>query len=500
MREGIVLGHKISETWIEVDKAKIEVIEKLPAQTNIKGVRSFLGHAGLYRRFIKDFSCIAKPLTNFLMKDVRFDFSDECVQAFQVLKEKLITAPVMIAPDWASPFEVMCDARDTALGAVLGQKREKCIHVIYYASMTLSAAQVNYATTEKELLAVFFALDKFRSYLIESKVVVHTDHSALKYLMAKKDAKPRLIHWILLLQEFDLEIIHRNGTENQVADHLSRLENPSQGNEIIHDDFPDEQLFEINNLPCLLAKYGVRHKVATLYHPQTSGQVEVSNRELKRILEKTVGASRKEWSRKLDDALWGYHTAFKTPIGTGDERVLQLNELDEFRLDAYENAKLYKEKTKRWHDQNIVHREFVVGQLVLLYNSRLKLIPGSKLNKKNTVRAEFNKFGWRPLLDNADPYYPELVWQFYANFEEKNKTGMQHIRTYVKGVTIELTTASLAAILKFPNDGPLVVFNQLDIFLSDITFRIPQAWSRLHYFTSQTGSRSFRRLSRCLIA
>ncbi|XP_073019319.1 uncharacterized protein [Primulina eburnea] len=115
VREGIVLGHKISETGIEVDKAKIEVIEKLPAPSKIRGVRSFLGHAGLYRRFIKDFSCIASPLTNLLIKDVRFDFSDECVQAFQVLKDKLITAPVMIAPDWGSPFEVMCDANDTAL-------------------------------------------------------------------------------------------------------------------------------------------------------------------------------------------------------------------------------------------------------------------------------------------------------------------------------------------------------------------------------------------------
>ncbi|XP_073309913.1 uncharacterized protein [Primulina huaijiensis] len=199
VRVGIVLGHKILVTGIEVDKAKIEVIEKLPATTNIKGVCSFLGHAGFYRRFIKDFSCIAKPLTNLLIKDVCFDFSDECVQAFQVLKEKLITVPVMIAPDLGSPFEAMCDASDTALGTVLWQKREKCIHVIYYASMTLSAAQLNYATTEKELLAVVFALDKFRSYFIGSKVIVYTDYSALKYLMAKKDAKPRLIRWILLL-------------------------------------------------------------------------------------------------------------------------------------------------------------------------------------------------------------------------------------------------------------------------------------------------------------
>ena len=116
-----------------------------------------------------------------------------------MLKDKLISAPIVLEPDWSHPFELMCDASDFAIGAVLGQKREKFFQVIYYASRTLNDAQLNYATTEKELLAIVFAFDKFRPYLIGNKVVVHTDHSAIKYLMSKKDAKPRLIRWVLLL-------------------------------------------------------------------------------------------------------------------------------------------------------------------------------------------------------------------------------------------------------------------------------------------------------------
>jgi len=116
--EGIVLGHKISSKGIEVDQAKIEVIEKLPPPVYVKGVRSFLGHAGFYHRFIKDFSKIAKPLCNLLVKDSEFKFDVECLNAFSMIKEKLVTAPIIIAPYWDIPFELMCDASDYTIGVV----------------------------------------------------------------------------------------------------------------------------------------------------------------------------------------------------------------------------------------------------------------------------------------------------------------------------------------------------------------------------------------------
>nr|GEV44488.1 reverse transcriptase domain-containing protein [Tanacetum cinerariifolium] len=551
MVKDIVLGHKISKKGIKVDKAKIEVISKLPHPTTVKGIRSFLRHAGFYQRFIKDFSKISRPMTHLLEKNALFVFFDDCVQAFQTLKKKLTKAPILIAPNWDQPFGFMCDASDFAVGLVLGQRIEKHFRPIHYASKTMTEAESNYTTSEKEMLAVVYAFEKFRSYLIMNKSIVYTDHFALKYLFAKKDAKERLLRWILLLQEFDFKVINTKGAENYAADHLSRLENPYEnvldpkeineffpletisklsyhnqstlwfadfanyhaGNLIIkgmsrqqknkffkdvkHYFWDDPFLFKtcadqvirrcvagqeavdllttcnseptgghydanynakkvfdsgfywptiykdafelvkncnscqrqgkfsqrdempqnaIQELPTndarvvvkflkslfsrfgtpntiisdrgthfcndqfakVMSKYGVTHRLSTAYHPQTSGQVEVTNRGLKRILERMVGENHASWTNKLDDALWTFRTDFKTPIGctpyrlvygkschlplelehkaywalkhanfdlktAGDHCKLQLNELHELRDQAYEFINLQGE-------------------------------------------------------------------------------------------------------------------------------------------------------------
>nr|GEW31211.1 reverse transcriptase domain-containing protein [Tanacetum cinerariifolium] len=169
----------------------------------------------------RTFQRISRPMTHLLEKETPFVFSKDSIDAFETLKNKLTETPILVVPDWNLPFELMCDASDFEIGAVLGKRKTKHFQPIHYASKTMTEAQIHYTTMEKEMLAVVYAFEKFRPYLVLSKSIMYTDHSALKYLFSKQDAKPRLIQWVLLLQEFDIIIRDKKGTENLVADHLS---------------------------------------------------------------------------------------------------------------------------------------------------------------------------------------------------------------------------------------------------------------------------------------
>ncbi|RVW80562.1 Retrovirus-related Pol polyprotein from transposon 17.6 [Vitis vinifera] len=408
VHQGIVLGHIISKKGIEVDKAKVELIVKLPSPTTIKAVRQFLGHAGFYRRFIKDFSKLSKPLCELLAKDAKFIWDERCQKIFDQLKQFLTTAPIVRALNWQLPFEVMCDASDFAIGVVLGQREDGKPYVIYYASKTLNEAQRNYTTTEKEL-------DKKG---VENVVADHLSRLAIahnSHVLPINDDFP----------EESLMLLEKTPWYAHIANYLVAGEVPNQ---IIRKCVPEEEqqgiLSHCHENACgghfasqkttmkvlQSSQVGVKHKVATPYHPQTSRQVELTNREIKNILMKVVITSRKDWSIKLHDSLWAYRTTYQdysryvslSPslckachlpmeveykawwaikrlnmdlIRAGAKRCLDLNEMEELRNDAYINSKVVKQKMKRWHDQLISNKEFWKGQRVLLYDSRLHIFP-----------------------------------------------------------------------------------------------------------------------------
>ncbi|CAH9124286.1 unnamed protein product [Cuscuta epithymum] len=212
------LGHIITQEGVSVDPSKIEVVIDWPTPTTVTEVRSFLGLAGYYRRFVKDFSKIAKPLTNLTKKTTKFIWDEECKKAFQELKQRLTTAPILTLPSGTEGFEVYTDACLKGLGCVLMQNGK----VVAYASRQLKTHEVNYPTHDLELAAVIFALKLWRHYLYGVQCKIYTDHKSLKYIFTQKELNMRQRRWLELVKDYDLEIQYHEGKANVVADALSR--------------------------------------------------------------------------------------------------------------------------------------------------------------------------------------------------------------------------------------------------------------------------------------
>ncbi|GBB96358.1 hypothetical protein RclHR1_27350003 [Rhizophagus clarus] len=228
------LGHIVGRDGLKPEEKKIEKIRNMERPRNVKEIRSFLGLCSYYRKFVKDFSRIAKPISNLVRKNVEFKWEEKQQEAFEELKKRLMEYPVLIQPDFNKKFILMTDASGEGLGAVLGQRDENGKErVIAYASRSLTGAETNYAITDLECLAVVWAVQHFHKFLIERKFEIITDHAALKGLMNAKIPKGRRARWIMELQQYDCEMIHRSGKENKNADALSRMkyENSSKSNE-----------------------------------------------------------------------------------------------------------------------------------------------------------------------------------------------------------------------------------------------------------------------------
>ena len=229
----IYLGHSVSQKGIAPDPRKTEILEKYPVPRSIDEVRSFIGFTNFYRNFIPKYSHIATPLTGLLRKGAKFEWENEQQAAFDSLRKRLISEPIMIHPDFKKEFIVATDASNHALGAVLLQEHEGIELPIAYASKVMTKAERNYSVTEKEALAVVFGLKQFKKIIYGYEITVKTDHSSLVYLFQNKLLEGRLSRWSLLVQDFCAKIVYKPGKDHVIADALSRIRmdegNPEQG-------------------------------------------------------------------------------------------------------------------------------------------------------------------------------------------------------------------------------------------------------------------------------
>jgi hypothetical protein len=212
------LGHTISHDGISVDPSKVQEVMDCKPPKSVHQIRSFLGLAGYYRRFIPDFSRITKPMTKLLKKGVKFVWSEACEKAFHTLRQHLTSAPSLVQPDNSKPFEVFCDASGTGLGCVLMQEGR----VIAYASRALRPHELNYPTHDLELAVVVHALKIWRHYLMGNRCNIFTDHKSLRYIFTQSELNMRQRRWLELINDYDLEVHHHPGKANVVADALSR--------------------------------------------------------------------------------------------------------------------------------------------------------------------------------------------------------------------------------------------------------------------------------------
>ncbi|GJZ52746.1 reverse transcriptase domain-containing protein [Tanacetum coccineum] len=384
VKEGIVLGHKISKSGIEVDKSKVDVIAKLPHPTTVKGIRSFLSHAGFYRRFIQDFSKIAQPMTHLLEKETPFIFSKECIEAFETLKMKLTQAPILVAPEGMHRSNMI---RRCVHGKEAFDILEAC-----HNGPTGGHHGAN-LTAKKVFDAGFFWPTIYKD---AHELVKNCDSCQRQGKISQRDrafkipskfVKSLTFGSLTTMGSFPVFKRNKYNTCGHV-DYFVEMCIFGAPRAIISDrgtHFCNDQFAKV------MLKYGVTHRLSTAYHPQTSGQVEVSNRGLKRILERTIGENRASWSDKLDDALWAFRTAYKTPIGCTPYKLVYGKAMDwlskrKFMIVCHEKVARIPIKEGGIFQ---VHRERTLGAAKALMNAK---IDEPKLSDISVVRDFIDVF------------------------------------------------------------------------------------------------------------